>query len=1061
MINKIKSKLTQVDHILHIADIHLRNWKRHTEFKEVFKKLLVAVDELPDNSIVTVGGDIVHAKTDMSPELINMTSYLFNELATRKPTIVICGNHDTNLNNNNRLDALTPIIEANNHPNLYYLRNSGVYEIGDVAISVMSLLDPITDYITADKLPQNKKYKHTIAMYHGTIANSKVDSGLVLSHGLDWDTFANFDLVLLGDIHKRQVLCKSEPIIFYPGSLVQQNFGESFEGHGYALCDLKTKGDIKYEFFDIPNPYGFFTLDVDSGILPDNLPINSKTNVRLRTRNTSTAEVKRILATIRKTYRNSDVIVQRLDKNLGTTDNQLFGESLHQGDVRNVQHQNQLITDYLHQFDVDSELMESIIKINTSLNQTLNQGETARNVVWKPKKFEFDNMFSYGEGNVINFEKLDGTCGLFAPNHAGKSAILDALCFCLFDHSFRANKADQVLNRKKDGFWCKFQFELGGLDYFVEKKATKYLKGPLAGKLRVDIDFWCIDSDNNKTLLNGEQRRDTDKIIQSYVGTFDDFILTALSLQGNSSNFIDKTQGERKDLLANFLDLKIFDSLYELANKENRAAVIVLEEYQKQDFETKLGDAETAKEVNEKKHEDAQKVLDNVEVELHVLSEQQLDLNKQLQPCTADGLDIVVLEKDLQLAETNLSNLDQQASAAHLQLESKQAILHESIQDLDIAKNSFDNNLYKEYNAKVQEKNELDSTLNTMKLTIANKLSKLEKLEKHEYDPNCKYCTSNVFVKDAIETKVELVDDKKTVHDFLQKIGKVSDFIEKNKFIQEEANKLQITLNNHKEATIAVERLQNAHDRIKKDIDIQKHKIDKITGDIKVYKDHVAILSNNKAIHVQIKDTQGKIALKKIETSKANNTVKDFHAKIKVAEQVILECNNSIKHMQELADKQVAYDLYCKAVCKDGIPYVMISKAVPYIQQYVNNILNQVIDFTIELETDGKNINVFICYDDAKWPLELSSGMERFLSSLALRIALIKITNLPKPDFIALDEGLGVLDSNNLNSMHTLFTYMKDVFRFSLVISHIDVVRDMVDNIITIDRKNDFSYISC
>ena len=561
--------------------------------------------------------------------------------------------------------------------------------------------------------------------------------------------------------------------------------------------------------------------------------------------------------------------------------------------------------------------------------------------------------------------------------------------------------------------------------------------------------------------MNGEQRRDTDKIIQSYVGTFDDFILTALSLQGNSSNFIDKTQGERKDLLANFLDLKIFDSLYELANKENRAAVIVLEEYQKQDFETKLGDAETAKEVNEKKHEDAQKVLDNVEVELHVLSEQQLDLNKQLQPCTADGLDIVILEKDLQLAETNLNNLDQQASAAHLQLESKQAILHESIQDLDIAKNSFDNNLYKEYNAKVQEKNELDSTLNTMKLTIANKLSKLEKLEKHEYDPNCKYCTSNVFVKDAIETKVELVDDKKTVHDFLQKIGKVSDFIEKNKFIQEEANKLQITLNNHKEATIAVERSQNAHDRIKKDIDIQKHKIDKIIGDIKVYKDNVAILSNNKAIHLQIKDTQGKIALKKIETSKANNTVKDFHAKIKVAEQVILECNNSIKHMQELADKQVAYDLYCKAVCKDGIPYVMISKAVPYIQQYVNNILNQVIDFTIELETDGKNINVFICYDDAKWPLELSSGMERFLSSLALRIALIKITNLPKPDFIALDEGLGVLDSNNLNSMHTLFTYMKDVFRFSLVISHIDVVRDMVDNIITIDRKNDFSYISC
>ena len=243
MINKIKSKLTKVDHILHIADIHLRNWKRHVEFKEVFKKLFEAVDSLPENSIVTVGGDIVHAKTDMSPELINMVSYLFNGLADRRPTIVICGNHDTNLNNNNRLDALTPIVEANRHSNLFYLRNSGLYEIGDVCISVMSLLDDTSEYITVDKIPTDKNYKCKIAMYHGTVANSKVDSGLVLSHGLEWDTFAGFDLALLGDIHKRQILSKEDPIMFYPGSLVQQNFGECLD-KGYLLWDIKDKQDF-------------------------------------------------------------------------------------------------------------------------------------------------------------------------------------------------------------------------------------------------------------------------------------------------------------------------------------------------------------------------------------------------------------------------------------------------------------------------------------------------------------------------------------------------------------------------------------------------------------------------------------------------------------------------------------------------------------------------------------------------------------------------------------------------------------------------------------------------
>ena len=110
MINQIKSHLTKVDYVLNVADIHIRNWKRHREYKEVFAKLYEVADKLPPNSIITVGGDIVHAKTDMSPELIHMVSSFFNELANRAPTIVITGNYDTNLNNNNRLDALTPIV---------------------------------------------------------------------------------------------------------------------------------------------------------------------------------------------------------------------------------------------------------------------------------------------------------------------------------------------------------------------------------------------------------------------------------------------------------------------------------------------------------------------------------------------------------------------------------------------------------------------------------------------------------------------------------------------------------------------------------------------------------------------------------------------------------------------------------------------------------------------------------------------------------------------------------------------------------------------------------------
>ena len=1061
MINKIKCKLKQVDHILHISDIHLRNWKRHKEFSEVFKKLYKVVDQLPKNSIITVGGDIVHAKTDMSPELIDMVTRLFSELADRHPTIVITGNHDANLNNSHRLDALTPIVQGSNHPNLFYLRNSGLYEIGDIAVSVMSLLDDPETYITADKIPAEKNYKKTVALYHGTVANSKVDSGLVLSHGLDWATFAGFDLVPLGDIHKRQVLSKQNPAMFYPGSLVQQNFGEAYEGHGYALCDLTHPDKIEYTFHDIINDSGYYTLDIIDGILPSNLPITAKTGLRIRTQNTNSAQLKRVLATIRKEYKNKDATIQRLDKNADGTLVDLLDGSLNQGDVRNIQYQNQLLTEWMENNSIDDELAQKVLTINKELNGEINMPDISRNVIWKPKKFEFSNMFSYGEDNVIDFESKEGTCGIFAPNHAGKSAIFDALCFCLFDHSHRASRADQVLNRKKDSFICKLNFELNGSDYFVEKRATKYKSGPLKGRLRVDIDFWMHNAAGDVVSLNGEQRRDTDKIIQTYVGTFDDFTLTALSLQGNNSNFIDKTQSERKDLLANFLDVTIFDALCDSASKKNRKAFIILEEYQKQDFETKLGDAEKSLDDYTIMHDDT---LTEHTKQKDILDDQIKKINElyeKVVPCQEEVLDPKQLSLELEEQEEALCNLRDSKKESTKNWEASKKKLIGLEYDKESALNSFDNTLYGDYQTKLKDKVVLDRELDTLKITIKNKLEKLEKLNKHEYDPQCDYCTSNLFVKDAMKTKQELVDDKTTVGEFLNKRQLIVDFIDQNGEIEAQADYIKNCATLYNSARAEKGDAESAYERIVSAIDKTQNQISTLEGSIKSYEKVLQTITENKKLEEQISIINKEKSKQSVLVQKLNKTVRDYYGKKCVAEETIEECVKTIKHMEELIQAQAAYDVYCKAMYKDGIPYTIISQAVPYIQQHANKTLSQITDFTIEMETDGKNINAFICYDDDRWALELSSGMERFLSSIAIRIALIKITNLPKPDFIAIDEGLGVLDSTNLNSMHTFFNSLKDMFRFSLVVSHIDVVRDMVDSIIIIDRIEESSYINC
>jgi DNA repair exonuclease SbcCD ATPase subunit len=161
-----------------------------------------------------------------------------------------------------------------------------------------------------------------------------------------------------------------------------------------------------------------------------------------------------------------------------------------------------------------------------------------------------------------------------------------------------------------------------------------------------------------------------------------------------------------------------------------------------------------------------------------------------------------------------------------------------------------------------------------------------------------------------------------------------------------------------------------------------------------------------------------------------------------------------------LETKYKAYDLYLKAVNRNGVPYELISEAIPKIQAEVNSILSQIVDFEILFEMDGKSINAYIAYDDENfWALEMTSGMEKFISSLAIRTALINVSSLPRPNFIAIDEGWGTLDSDNLNSLHMFFDYMKTQFDFLLTISHIDALRDIVDSVVEINKNKGVSQV--
>ena len=197
----------------------------------------------------------------------------------------------------------------------------------------------------------------------------------------------------------------------------------------------------------------------------------------------------------------------------------------------------------------------------------------------------------------------------------------------LFRSCSKTSKANEVLNNKKTWFRGVFRFEMNGILYTIERRGTQNKKKET--HVKVDVDFYT-DSEN----LNGEERSETNKNIRRYLGTYDDFILTAFSLQADNNNFIEKSQRERKDLLSQFLDITVFEQLYQLAADEIKETSGRLKDYKKTDFAEIIIQADTIISENQDNIISLEQQEDTQQESRNVLQEQIMQLIETKLPTT-------------------------------------------------------------------------------------------------------------------------------------------------------------------------------------------------------------------------------------------------------------------------------------------------------------------------------------------------------------------------------------------------------------------------------------------
>ena len=1045
--NVVKVPFRKLKYIHHISDIQIRNLKRHTEYEEVFNRTYEQVKKHKDNAVVYIGGDIAHSKTEMSPELVDQLSRLFKNLADICPTILIAGNHDCNLNNLSRMDVLSPIVNNLQHKDLHYLKHSGVYKCADVKFVVWDVWEKEDDYIEAKDFEGDTK----IVLFHGTVDKSETDLGFFLPSDVKIAKFDGYDMGLLGDIHKRQHLNKKETIS-YCGSLVQQNHGEGLS-HGYLLWDVPKR---KSEYIEIPNDYGYYTINIDDGKVPDCPDIPKMARLRVRVSNTTPSKLKKAMSLIHSKYGIKEVTVTKTDS-INSIE-KVRGQHISVGNVRDADYQYNLIEEYLKtNHFVDKQTLIDIKKINEELNGSLPEDNVNRGVNWQVKKLEFDNMFSYGEDNVVDFTKLSGIVGMFAPNASGKSSLLDALSFCLFDRSSRAYKAVNVLNNKKDYFSCKATLEVEGIEYFIERNAKKQKNG----HVKVNVDFYSFSDDGDKISFNGDQRRTTDVNIRKLIGTYDDFVMTSLSLQTNSTVFIDKTQKERKDLLAQFMGIGVFDQLYTLASDEIHDVSSLLKSFSNNNYDTELAKIKDSL-VGMKK--DSKKLTSNKK-ELVIDKKREdrkiISLTKQLRKVdeTAESLDVLE-EKKLSL-NSELKSTDEKFGKLKTLSEQYKVEETELTEKIKIYKENEVDKKFAQFEQYSLEKSNHQIEIDKLKIEVQHKLDKIEKLGNLEHDPDCDYCMSNPFTLDAIETREKLNEDKNLADTFLRKSSDLDSIINGLSHITAHKKQMDSCINDFNLLTSNISKVDSER---KLTTEKKKNLISQlaiIEDKINIYHEQEKDIIYNKGLVNDIENAQNNSDNLEIEIEELDKKLGSVNGEIKVLETNRKNILTNIKKVEELEGKYAAYQYYMDAIKRDGIPYELISKALPTIEGAVNDILSQIVDFSMILEMDGKNVNCYIVYDnDNVWPLELSSGMERFISSLAMRVGLINVSNLPAASFLAIDEGWGTMDSDNLNSVYNLFQYLKTQFQFTMIVSHIDSMRDAVDTLLEIKKEDNFSNVS-
>mgnify|MGYP001306832415 CR=1 FL=1 len=939
-----------IETIYHIADIHIRKNSRHQEYQEVFDKLCLQIlkNGNLENSLIVICGDIVHSKTEITPELINIVKDFFIKLSNLTDLIVILGNHDINCSNMNRLDAISPIIKNNflTKNKIHLLLKSGVYEYGNILFGHTSLHDTnVTDINNYSKIRLENKIK--IGLYHGTLMKSLTDSNFRFTNNknFDVDDFDNYDIVMLGDIHKWQFLDNSN-LIAYAGSLIQQNYGETLSDHGMIQWYLAEKSGT---FVPIQNDYGFVTLNVtkDGLIDYDENKFPKYTRLKIIYKDIYESEIDEIIKKLKLSH---NIIELKYVKNIWDENNINTNTSIstlinNKFDNNNLNIINRdmikkIINEYLKKINETYDInLETIIddcldKIN------FNYESQTKNI--KLISLSFGNMFSYNYGE-IDFTKLNKIVGLDGPNHSGKSALIDILLYSIYGKCSRGTRLD-ILNKYNKTMFSRVELEVNGKNYKIERESKTTEKLKLY---------------ENNILINEDTKIKTEIKIEKIICEYDDLIQKNIILQKEAINFINLGSKEKRTLLQKIIRLDIFELLLKEVQTRSRSTKSYLEKTKKdskflsnKEYNDKINNT---KQLIIKQSDQYEKILDNynknnknlIEYE-YQLKENYNNLNNYNKNVAFDKIDYHIsnynndidnFERNIQTIKNELTTLSNKRKTIISKIENKK-------QKLKINYDEINDKYHDINNEKIIFDTNKENKINLIHTNIQNLYSKKKTISKDIVEL---LNNKNAIIKELEITNEKinsmLIGDQNLDDKYIEYKNKKNNLLNKIKISEISIDKLEENIKNLKNEEMLLINIINKNETQLKKLYEEKNNfnnIDDIEKNIKLLNSNK--LEKTKSLEIEYKNIQ----IQEIEIEECERIIEENNTQItKLTEKInslIIDPNIEEKYkiileIKKYNDKLVKlnnhqYNINCEACMNNEI-----TKEKIYLQTNIEDLL--------------------------------------------------------------------------------------------------------------------------